>query len=162
MESLGNEVRPHQFLGHCCSVLLRTRPGSWGRRQPPSLKEPGLKSQGSTQPQVESAGFPQLTMVDFRMTLAEAEVSQPSQPPLSIFSPGLEKGHEFTAAALHQMPLSPWHGGPKPVLIWSPSPCSVHGALRLSVRFCFVLFFKRPLLRQDLVLVAQACLELTV
>lgn len=65
-----------------------------GRRQLLSLEEPGLKSQGSTQPQVESAGFPQLTMVDFRMTLAEAEVNQPSQPPLSIFSLG-EKGLEL-------------------------------------------------------------------
>lgn len=64
------------------------------RRQPLSLEEPGLKSQDSTQPQVESAGFPQLTMVDFRMTLAEAEVNQPSQPPLSIFSLR-EKGLEL-------------------------------------------------------------------
>lgn len=36
----------------------------------------------------ESAGFPQSTVADFRMTLPEAEVNQPSQPPLSIFSLG--------------------------------------------------------------------------
>lgn len=49
-------------------------------------------TQGSTHcsvallPRVESAGFPQPTVADFRMTLPEAEVNQPSQPPLSIFS----------------------------------------------------------------------------
>lgn len=39
------------------------------------------------------------------MTLAEAEVNQPSPPPLSIFSLG-GKAMRFTAAAVHRAALS--------------------------------------------------------
>ena len=65
-------------------------------------RPPGPGAQGSTHsscpllPWVESAGFPQPTVADFRMTLPEAEVNQPSQPPLSIFSLWGGKDYKFS------------------------------------------------------------------
>lgn len=49
----------------------------------------------------ESAGFPQSTVADFRMTLPEAEVNQPSQPPLSIFSLGEGTATSFIVNQLY-------------------------------------------------------------
>lgn len=72
-------------------------PLAWGARALPIPPCPLL-------PRVESAGFPQPTMADFRMTLPEAEVNQPSQPPLSIFSLGEGKTTSFIFISFTQRP----------------------------------------------------------
>lgn len=59
----------------------------------------GASIQHPPLPAFESAGFPQSTMAYFRMTLPEAEVNQPSEPPLSIFSLGEGKALSFTATS---------------------------------------------------------------
>lgn len=43
-------------------------------------------------------------MAYFRMTLPEAEVNQPSEPPLSIFSLGEGKAISFIAISFTQIP----------------------------------------------------------
>lgn len=58
------------------------------------------------------------------MTLAEAEVNQPSQPPLSIFSLG-GKALSFTAAAMHRgCSYTAAENQQPPILIGSSSLCS--------------------------------------
>lgn len=85
-------------------------PGFVCRRQAPWPGQPGFHP-APLLPTVESAGFPQPTMADFRMTFPEAEVNQPSQPPLSIFSlGGRERIQVLLSSALHRCLLP--HTGP--------------------------------------------------
>lgn len=90
-----------------------------------------LGSLGSTHPlclpRVESARFPQPTMADFRMTFPEAEVNQPLQPPLSIFSlGGRERTQVLLSSALHRC-LLPHAGMGRPLGIrLLPQPEAFH------------------------------------
>lgn len=105
-------------------------PGFVCRRQAPWPGQPGFHP-APLLPTVESAGFPQPTMADFRMTFPEAEVNQPSQPPLSIFSLGGGKGYKFYCPQLYtdacsHIPALGGHSGVGSGLNLKPSNLTWH------------------------------------